>query len=602
MQIRSIHATNIVPVKLFHAENLSDLVVVAGPNGVGKTRFIQNVINYFQNPNASNPVFEIVATHEDEVKAWGKSELRTSIASDAELLRTTLQRNQKRKNFRSTILYYESNRSIKNVKPLAFSFDYDDPYEEQIPWKFSYGGLSGRWQDTQHAIFKKIQEQKSRIANRAIQLRRDGHDKMNLEFEDPLTPFRAAFSQLLGPKKLHNADLQNQTLQYKENEEVRSIDTLSSGEKEVLTIVFDFILRSPSNCVVFFDEPELHLHPELLSRMISTLRNAGKSNQFFLLSHSPDVIASSLDDTVIFLRPSDDAGSNQAVLINANDETAETLHRLGQSVGVVALGRKIVLIEGTEASLDKQTYSHLLKNRHPDLVLVPSGGKGNLASFSQVATDVLGKSVWGIQFFMLADRDATPSSAKTSVPTNFKQLTKYHLENYFLDADVLRRCFKGLAAPGSWMNSSEEIEAKICGFALQTVPYATSLIVSKTIREKIGNVGLMPKDCIGMSKDELINSFSQLTNHESSRISDAFNEMSLSDLIVAHFEMLENEISSETDHRFDSIPGRPILHKFASAAELKAGQLKNLYISNSEDAEKNPFGEIIEVFNEFALA
>lgn len=32
------------------------------------------------------------------------------------------------------------------------------------------------------------------------------------------------------------------------------------------------------------------------------------------------------------------------------------LRLLGQSIGIVALGKRIVLIEGADSSLDKQTY------------------------------------------------------------------------------------------------------------------------------------------------------------------------------------------------------------------------------------------------------
>lgn len=40
MRISEIYASDIPPVKLFSADQLSDVVVLAGPNGVGKTRLI----------------------------------------------------------------------------------------------------------------------------------------------------------------------------------------------------------------------------------------------------------------------------------------------------------------------------------------------------------------------------------------------------------------------------------------------------------------------------------------------------------------------------------------------------------------------------------
>ena len=138
-----------------------------------------------------------------------------------------------------------------------------------------------------------IEFQKRSIANRAVALKKEGKTTMNLEFGDPLEPFRNAFSQLLSPKKLAPPSSQNQQLQYEFEGRTFNFNSLSSGEREVVNIVFDFILRKPKNCIVFFDEPEIHLHPELSFKMIQTLRSIGKNNQFIFCTHSPDIISSS---------------------------------------------------------------------------------------------------------------------------------------------------------------------------------------------------------------------------------------------------------------------------------------------------------------------
>ena len=104
------------------------------------------------------------------------------------------------------------------------------------------------------------------------------------------------------------------------------------------------------------------------------------------------------------------------------------------------MGKKIVLIEGSDSSLDKKTYGQIVKDKFPELVLLPSGGKENLSSFERIASEVLDKSLWGIRFFMLADRDATTETQPTTTD-NFRILTRYHLENYFLDAKILCQCF-----------------------------------------------------------------------------------------------------------------------------------------------------------------
>lgn len=375
MKIRSIEAINTLPIKKFKAVELDNMVFLAGPNGIGKSRLIESILTYFKSPNV-NPSMNMIiqSTSQVERDEWGKQELDLSTGSDCEKLRQTLHKNRSRRNYRSSILYYESNRQITNLKPLQFTWEYIDPYEEQVGWDFSFNPMSGRAQDTIHSIFKKIQSQKTSIANRAIQLREEGKDSMNLSFSDPLEPFRQAFEQLLSPKKLLGVNMQGNSLRISDGDREINERSLSSGEREVLNIVFDFILRSPSDCIVFFDEPELHLHPELASKLIATLKTVGDGNQFIFCTHSAELLSGSLDNTVIFIQPQT-RDENQAVRVRVEDDTYDALNSIGQSIGVVSLGKKIVLIEGSKASLDKKTYLQIIKGRFPNLVLVPCEGK-----------------------------------------------------------------------------------------------------------------------------------------------------------------------------------------------------------------------------------
>lgn len=605
MRIKAINAEKILPVKKFQVEDLADLVVIAGPNGVGKTRLVTGLLQFFQNCNGNNPSFIIEATCPNEEEAFGAKSIDTSNRNDAQKLKGLLQKNRRRRNLSSSIVYFESNRSIQKVNPLSFQFDFPDPWDEELGWNMSFGGLASRWQDTQHAIFKKIQSQKSHIAARAIQLKSDGHDSMNLDFSDPLTPFREAFSQLLGPKVLAAADIQKQTLMYEYEGQKRPINTLSSGEKEVLNIAFDFILRKPSDCIVFFDEPELHLHPELLIKLISTLKSVGNNNQFILISHSPDVISSSLEDSVIFLTPPDEDASNQGVVVTPQDENTEALSRLGQSVGVVSLGKKIVLIEGKSSSLDKQTYTHILKNKFSNLVLLPSGGKGNLQTFELVLEQVLDKAIWGVDFYMLADRDAVPAhrlseQLQGDSGGRFKALSKYHLENYFLDSQTLALCFSQMEEDDSWLRSPEKIDEALREIAKEHIGYATSLITSKHVRDSAGNVDVMLKGAHSLSLEDFVCQIENKATEEANRVSEALNTDTVKQLATETYSSLEQLINQGNDEWKSAVPGKVIFSKFAAKANIPQGRLKTLYIRHAKDAEVDPFSEIYQVFQEFS--
>ena len=611
MRIKKISALKVVPVKKFEVDNLSDLVVIAGQNGVGKSRLITQLINTFREPNVQNINFIIEPTNSKERIHFSEGTVKeftgegnainTADPNDARLLTTLLQQNKRRRNYSSGVLYYESDRSIVNVSALKFQFEFPDPWEEQIGWDVSLEGLKNRWADTQHSIFKKIHQQSSAIASRARQLKKEGRESMNLGFEDPLTPFMEAFQKLLGPKRLKKADLQRQQLIYDDGNGLElPIQSLSSGEREVLNITFDFILRKPSDCIIFFDEPELHLHPELLGRLISTLRSVGENNQFILISHSPEVISSSLDDTVIFLTPPNEAAENQAIVVGKDDSATEVLNRLGQSVGVVALGKKIVLIEGNDASLDKATYTSLLQNRFPNLVLLPSGGKGNLRSFDLVQETVLNNSIWGVDFFMLADRDAAPNLNATN--NKFRTLPRYHLENYFLDGTVLAACFSEMEPPDSWLRSPEEIEKNLRKLAKKTLPYAASLIVNEKFRQQAGNVTLMPSGADKYTKAELIDTIMEVAQSEIARINVALDLDTIFAETEKTYDELDQLLEQNTDDWKSEFPAKSIFSRFCHAANIREGRLKTLYLAKAEEEDNHPMQDIIDIFEDFSTS
>ena len=608
MKIKKITATDIPPIKNFIADDLKDLVVIAGPNGVGKTRLVERILGYFQGFGGSGqprylnpPKFIIESTDPFECETWGQQELDTTKPEDAAILQDFLQRRRTRRDFRNGILNYESNRWMQQTNRSVSKSSNRDPWEEGIPPELTMGRLGDRWNDTQNSIFKKLEYEGIAFGNQALQLWNEGHNSIPLEFDDFMGPFNEAFSKLLGPKTLVKPVIGGQHLMYMDGEQQLGIESLSSGELEVLRIVIDFILRKPSHCIVFFDEPELHLHPELLSRLITTLRSVGESNQFIFATHSAELISSSLDESVIFLTPPKEDGGNQAVKIEPTGDVGEALHQLGQSVGIVSLGKKIVLIEGSHASLDKKTYGQIVKDQFPELVLLPCGGKDSLSSFGTIASDVLNKSLWGIRFFMLADRDAATETQPT-VTENFQMLSRYHLENYFLDAEILSQCFRDREEKGSWLLSVNQIENRLRQIAQSQLGYAVSLVVSKKIRDAAGNVDAKPKNCHEMDCNTLVDAFSKEAETEKKRVASALDNACVRQLVEDTYQEFEDLLASSGDAWKNKFPGKPILAHFCHKAREEEYRLKNSYIRKSLKADTHPFQEIIDIFSSFSKA
>ncbi len=175
MRISTIRVNDVPPIKYFNISGLSNVVVIAGRNGVGKTRLVQQLVNFCQNPtNNQNIQLVLDATCETEVEAWGKPQIDTANGQDAALLQNILQTNRLRRNWKSSIINIESDRSIRKIDPYKFSFDVVDPDEEKVNWNFTFGGFQNRYQDTIQAIFRKVHVHRNKISSKAERYMREG--------------------------------------------------------------------------------------------------------------------------------------------------------------------------------------------------------------------------------------------------------------------------------------------------------------------------------------------------------------------------------------------------------------------------------------------
>lgn len=70
-----------------------------------------------------------------------------------------------------------------------------------------------------------------------------------------------------------------------------SLDELSAGEHQVLILIFLLARWSEEGCVVLIDEPDLYLHPSLVTGMLASLEKlvSEKNGQLLITSHMPEI-------------------------------------------------------------------------------------------------------------------------------------------------------------------------------------------------------------------------------------------------------------------------------------------------------------------------
>lgn len=93
-----------------------------------------------------------------------------------------------------------------------------------------------------------------------------------------------------------------------------------------------------------------------------------------------------------------------------------------------------------------------------------------------------------MEFFMICDGDAVldigSNSVKAHLSNRLKLLPRYHVENYFLDEEILAAIFEPMEPAESWLRNKIEIARKLQELASQSVPVAVALRLAAAARER----------------------------------------------------------------------------------------------------------------------
>lgn len=550
MRIKELKINNWEVVRQADLEELSDFVVVAGPNGVGKTKIKDAIVHIFRNngnpPPGSSVILE--ATNEEELNTWKTREFSLPQKYFWSMFSTS----SKRLKTNSRLIQIDSNRTIESVNFQELTFQQiGDPKNEDIAYNYGFDNVKARFKDICHTLHRLKSKEVTSVYNEYnSQLDSNKEDVTIKKIDDPTEIFIKLFGNLLYPKQMQPIQINSTTIQYKDEEDViRNFDRLSSGEREVVVLTFDILTQNPSDCIILIDEPEVHLHPELTFRLVKVLKSIGKRNQFFLFTHSPDIIGNSLDTGVHFVRPKSKIKTgNQVIKVdNDNLEGFRNIPNIRETIGMVSVGKKLLFVEGKNTSIDRDVFATIAKAAKTDVAIIPSDSCSNINNMSLIC-ETFAKGVFGIELFMVRDRDGlTDEQIQTFTEKSkgkLNVLPYYHIENFFLAPKAIEIVAKRILLEKA--PSLQEITDKLIGFAKNQINYTVILYVKNEIYFQAGNFDVNPSIPINnsMTIDELKNSVGIKRDSILARYSNSFSDTLIEERLTYWKEKLEASISS----------------------------------------------------------
>lgn len=568
MRIDRIEVRGTPPVRHFAIDTSSNIVIIAGANGSGKTRLKEAVINSFRNPGAPQASLILGATRPQEVSAWGGQTLEVKAGTPCPKLQQYLNGRTRGSAYVGTVIQIDSDRSVQQIQYQPLSAATPDPDDQEMNYSYYLSPFGGRWTSLMNRIHQKVASRDHKLATHV----KSGPPNMTFaearrSIPDPFTTYQQIFAQLLPGKTLEPINTQQPgDLHYKIGTSSKlTFRTLSSGEQEVVKVAFDLVSKQISHSVIFLDEPELHLHPTLTFRLLEALKTlGGGTNQFVFLTHSADLISTYYATGNVFFIDAVEPSDNQArQLSNLAASHASTARAVAANLGLFAVGKKLIFIEGRDASADRVVYHRVAQKVFSDAYLLPVGSVDNLNALRNIVSE-LDRAIFGVGLFMIRDRDglAIQTVGDLEKSPRMRCLPRRHLENYLLDEDIL-----GEVASQFYLEQSKRQPGVIKKALEESAGRSLMPAVLAGLKEWVRLYGSLshPRipDAGGKSLDELVREVTSQMRGSRAALLEVFDDAAVDEFMRQEHSRLAASLS---DGSWRSIlPGKWILADFCGS-------------------------------------
>jgi predicted ATPase len=443
MKIQSLEINDYQPIKHLKLENLGNTIIIAGANGSGKTRLKQAIVDTLQGTSVMDLTLAATRKEEEDVKYFAGKTIEVKKGIKNNILNNYINsRKYGAGRFVGSIVQIDSDRSIKTMNYTPVNWFGGDPDDSETSSNFYFNAFTNRWHDFMNYIHQKSAARDKKIADEVKMNPSKNGSQILMEHPDPLEKYQQLFKDLLPGKELQNINPASpREFQYKEvSGTPLPFGSLSSGEQEVVKVIFDFVRKEIRHSVIIVDEPELHLHPTLTFKLIETLKTIGDhTNQFIFLTHSADLISTYYSTGDVYFIDAIQTGANQAhKLSELRHSHNEVVQLIGQNLGLFAVGKKLIFVEGENSSIDRLTYHTIVQKVIPDAKVIPVGSVANIITLNTIEEQIR-NSIFGIDIFMIRDRDGLDDNQIKEIEKNgrVRCLKRRHIENYFLDPEIL---------------------------------------------------------------------------------------------------------------------------------------------------------------------
>lgn len=449
------------------------LVVLVGPNGSGKTSFMESMNHYYKcygYADIGNPSYLLKITDkEKQLTDWHT--LSTMQLVSVEFHDVTFV-NQVGNGKVKGHFYF---RSAYRNEPDFFINTMKHQNTPTDSFRLEYLNLNDQ---TVSSNYQRL------VANTIGGIYNSANDKKTVEsLRDELTgKIRIAIERVFEDLKFTSIGdpLENGNFYFdKGTTKGFSYCNLSAGEKAAFDLILDMVVQSQyyPDAIYCIDEPEMHMHTKLQGKVLRELYSLVPGNsQLWISTHSIGMLQEAEEiekehpGTVAFLDFSDrDYDTDQLIQPSPIGKAAlEKFYELAfGDFAKLILPRTIVFCEGSSngknrIDFDKKIYTTIFGDTHPDTLFISGGSCNDIENIENNHGAILSALLEHTNIIKIVDRDdRSEQEIKELKSKQIKVLEKRNLESYLLDDSLIKKLCDVFGQPEKYSACIDEKEKAI---------------------------------------------------------------------------------------------------------------------------------------------
>jgi hypothetical protein len=375
---------------------------------------------------------------------------------------------------------------------------------------------------------------------------------------------------------------------------IHDLNELSAGEKEVLYGYLRIRNSAPCYSIILLDEPELHLNPRLVSGLPQFYHQhlgIALDNQIWLVTHSDTLLRQVVGrpEYSVFhmVGATLDPTSPQIVPIAMGEAVQRALISLVGDIAAYRPGKKVVIFEGGgDTEFDVQFTTRLFPELANHANVLSGGNKLRVRELHDVLEAAAKTGAIPFKTYSITDQD---SEAKQSVTAPRYKWNVYHIENYLLESEFIRKVLLELGDGDPQLTEPivyDKLRKSAASSLKSLIQHEITDFVNSSIIQCL-DLSFSPKRAdvsiaIGEAMNRSLSKINQLANDELTPTNLQAKEAELQ-------EKYESDLGTDAWRR--TFRGRDVLKEFAkSNCKDSYEVMRNLIVARMSDAGYKPDG------------